>query len=135
MDQITRDMLVLDQMEEDGLLWQPSKLQVARAYIGHIIDKTRTWLKTNKVTTYIRSTLIKLDPFVTHPRVVKGATTFVSLETLGGAFTCVGTATLLIASGNWPLAIGVVVMYLLTVSVRYTLARNAMLETHNTRES
>ena len=130
-NQIMRDLQVLDQMEADGLLWKPSRTAVLRAYVGHAVNIAKTWIKENRVTQYIRTALIKLDPFVTHPRVVKGATTFVSLETIGGAFTCVGTATLLIAAGNWPLAVGVVIMYCLTVSVRYVLARNAMLETHH----
>ena len=136
MDQLTLDF----EIEQTNVLRTSRSAvgmvaSIAREYVGLTWDIIKKRFRENRVTTFIRSNLVKLDPFVTNPRIVKSATTFVSLETIGGLFTCIGTATLLIAAQNWPLAVGVVLMYVITVSVRYVLARNAMLETHNVKEA
>lgn len=104
-------------------------------YVKATYEIIKNKIKSNRVIKYVVTQLAKLDRFVTHPTVVKLATTFVGLETIAGFFTCIGTSTLLFASGNALLGAGVIVVYILTTIVRYIVTRNAILETHNVKEA
>lgn len=112
---------------------QTFKLLLDSVLVTYDVAKHR--ISQSRVGKSISNRLKKIDRFITHPKVVKAATFGLGMETFLGFFTCLGTVTIMFASGNYVLGALMIGGYVVTTFVRYVLARNAMLETHNVKEA
>ena len=99
---------------------------LAKVYVGMKIDSMKYRLAESRIGKFFARQFAKIDRIVTKPTVVKIATAIVGMETVAGLFTCIGTATFFFAMGQPLLAIAAIVAYLISTSVRYIIARNAM---------
>jgi len=82
-----------------------------------------------RVGSFAHRGITRLNRFVDNPRTIKVTTALLGVETIIGFFGCIGTATIMFASGNVIFGVGAIGMYLLGLFVRYTMARAAIHET------